>query len=389
MYKSYNWSVILGTSVLLAACSSFFSSAQSPELKPTEVLIAETQENTRVSGGNSAGIGGDSIDRRYQTAWFYHSKPIITCYNYIPSFGIPRKEVEKTLKDSLQTWKNYLDQRKDSLAAYKPAINSNFSFKGTCTGEEDLRVYFGTGPIFGNLRDQNVAQTLGEPVAYVNKTHMATDRSWSRGYIRLVPQGYYEKNKKSFPDWTKEGSLKTMLLHEIGHLLGFEHIPGTIMEAGIADVMLTTDRPVQNGIDGSQELLPCPSCLKSYSLAVSDSDLKKMEELLKTSPEGLVLKVKGDQYSLTKKNWTLELPITGFSRELSSTQPLSNFVVESEQKLRVPKLVFTQFKSPTGTRQAAFLERVSGENAWILRTADQGEIKVLATFALESSGKGN
>ncbi|MEM7647122.1 MAG: hypothetical protein AAF203_09450, partial [Pseudomonadota bacterium] len=146
-------------------------------------------------------------------------------------------------------------------------INTNIALKKKCVGGEDLVFYFGTGPIFQNLLDLKSRQRFSRPVAYVNKTHIARKLNWSKGYLRFVePAIYHLRDNIYFPEWSKGHALRNVLLHEIGHVFGFVHTPGTIMKKEISMNHFVNESEInqKQPIDGEQELFPCLSCPTHY-----------------------------------------------------------------------------------------------------------------------------
>jgi hypothetical protein len=247
----------------------FIGSNNAADLVATEVLISETKNQVMMDGGNSSIIGGDVSDRRLYTTWFYGNKPVQLCYSYSPSFGAKQERVVDSVKFAIKKWKNYFAS-KGLSSSDKKSININFNFKGKCKGGEDLKLYFGTGPIFGNLRDLKAVQTLNNPIAYVNKTHMSRDLTWSKGYIRFVGHGYYSSGTSPFPNWNIENSVRSILLHELGHILGFHHIPNTIMDGNISRYLFfNQSKKAQTSIDWKKELVSCAQCQESFKLSNS------------------------------------------------------------------------------------------------------------------------
>jgi len=274
---------------LLGFADGAKATAAEMEMVPTETLIVEAASKVKRGGGSSS-IGADSYDARLYTAWFYGKDPIKTCYNSLGSFGVSNKVVETAILRSLQTWKDYFKNKvllsdakntdADTLA------NLNFRFSGKCKGNEDLVLFFGAGPIFGNVQDLKMVQTLQSPLAYVNKTHMRRNLKWSKGYIRFISHGEYGED---FPNWKNSKSLEAILTHELGHILGFGHTPHTIMSADVID-QVSDGKEVNLSVDQAKQLVTCGSCREVYSLVPFEKatllgsfglDLKKNISLIK------------------------------------------------------------------------------------------------------------
>jgi hypothetical protein len=233
----------------------------------TDVILTQNLKlNHLSSGGGSIGGfgGGDTTDRRRLAAWFYGDRQILTCLQINKNFEINQVEIIDYLNASLFHWKQYFKQKKinDHLTE---KINLNFHLKQKCEGGEDLVLYFGTGPIFQNLLDLRAYQALSNPVAYANKTHMSSDYKWSKGYIRFVESHSYIYESDFFPNWTNKDHFYQILTHELGHILGFSHVPGTIMTGSIVRDTLMENKKFKS-IDQTDELHPCEDCIEIYNL---------------------------------------------------------------------------------------------------------------------------
>jgi hypothetical protein len=252
------FSILLFGSICWAATSS--------ELVLTEALLTEEiSQRFSKKKGSSSSIGTDAMDLRTQAAWFYGEQPIVTCFNQTRTFGVSEDVSKKSIEAGLQHWRKYFQVNKIVKARAEFSPNTNFKFIGKCKGDEDLVVFLGTGPIFANTQDLKAAEKLNFPAAYANKTHMSRDMKWGKGYIRLVPNGYYGK-VPLFPDWGRANALEGVLTHELGHVLGFLHAPGTLMQAELIDDAFSDKGLRQISIDYHRALISCADCEKSFRL---------------------------------------------------------------------------------------------------------------------------
>jgi len=228
--------------------------------------MEEVSQRFSKKKGSSSSIGTDAMDLRTQAAWFYGEQPIVTCYNQIRTFGVNEEVSKRAITAALQHWKAYFLTSKIVKARIEFSPNTNFKFIGKCKGDEDLVIFLGTGPIFANTQDLKAVEKLNFPAAYANKTHMSRDMKWGKGYIRLVPNGYYGK-EPLFPNWGRANALEGVLTHELGHVLGFLHTPGTLMQAELIDDAFSEKGLRRIAIDYDRALISCVDCEKSFRLA--------------------------------------------------------------------------------------------------------------------------
>lgn len=342
------------------------------KLVPTEVLISEATSKAVLRSGGVVGVGGDVIDERKLSAWFYGGQPIITCYARSKKFGLSDQQVEQSIKRVIRKWQDYFVSKNLDKISSKNKINVNYAFKGKCKGEEDLRLYFGTGPIFGNLRDLKAAQTLSSPVAYINKTYINRDLKWSRGYIRLVDQGYYFAEKNPLPNWKKKGALDEVLLHEFGHVKGFKHSRNTIMASSIIDEVFLKEKKPKFKIDHDEELLGCSGCAQKFSM-ISISE--KGESILGfSSKEKPQLIVKDKKVSLSNGKKVNDIAVKQILRTDLEDNLVSNFSIED-------------YKTPSYIQTAlGFLGSKKQRQPVILVGKKEGRHRLVELMAPEKDG---
>lgn len=349
------------------------------DLVPTDALVIEESSRSKKIGGSSS-IGTDAIDMRTQTAWFYGKKPIVTCYNATESFGQSEKQIKATVEASLKSWRDYFAAKKIVKESGDEAPSVNFKFIGKCKGDEDLVLFFGTGPIFGGLQDLKAVQRLNFPAAYVNKTHMTRDLKWSKGYIRLVNNAYYSPK---FPDWTKPGALRAVLTHELGHVLGFAHTPGTIMQAELVDKVFS-DQPVEAlVIDGGKQLVSCAECPAKFKLALGGFAKPFFEKIGLKNESKLRLIQSPKGFSLTDGKAEVPVVETSRSQADSARTLVSNFATPLNNQSETYNLY--AFVTGNSQKIPVVLEynSASANGAIVLRSTENGEIFEVGRFERE------
>jgi hypothetical protein len=218
--------------------------------------------NAFASKGNGAGGGTDTMKDPY--AWFVGpERTIRSCVYMDPRFGVTKQFAIKEIYSAYQSWQKYIEKKQLSfLLGNLPLMTTKIQINETCTGLEDLTFYFGVED--GKVK--KAKQHYNKPYGIAERLKFDPETSWSKGFIWIaMPGSVIASSGKLVPNWKLPYTLHGILMHEIGHTLGNEHVPGTIMqenfgyniesqdEAGTNDVRLRS-------IDGSQELHVCRTC---------------------------------------------------------------------------------------------------------------------------------
>ncbi|MGK5082378.1 hypothetical protein WDW37_03655 [Bdellovibrionota bacterium FG-1] len=200
--------------------------------------------------GEGAGSSGGTDNRPVDSgaAWFLGSKPIRYCWLRSSDFGATDEQVTTSLSESFLQWKNYLQKVGTSafsgnwfLVPEERRIQVNTERMSQCDGTEDLKFYFGSEDDLTRL----VKKQYNHPTALAYRQSYDPIAGWGKGLIWVAAQNSLAKG---FPDWAPNkisehpgfaklqvSHLTVQILHEIGHVLGCDHVVGTIMQEDIAN----------------------------------------------------------------------------------------------------------------------------------------------------------
>jgi hypothetical protein len=180
-------------------------------------------EQPKASGGTDIGSAGEFPDFEHGTAWFPGDrKTVSVCIRRSTGFPFTREALRDSIRDAFATWAKYLEKKHvmEELALFDPTMQPDF--QETCTKDVDLTYYF--GDFDDSVR--TAQRAFENPFAFAKRTRYDMKEQWGQGYI-----AFEEKIQ-----WTPR-LLRAFQLHELGHVLGNDHVPGTIMDAGLARMM--------------------------------------------------------------------------------------------------------------------------------------------------------
>lgn len=206
------------------------------------------------TGGTSSG-GTDNYRKEDGAAWFLSlsgKTRIQVCFRIDRDFGVKEDVLRETVEASFSKWREYLHVKRWSEESY---FVTSVAFLGECDGTEDLRFYFGGT----SAEVEKAKQGHREPFAISSLDRYDEQAGWGRGFVWIAPPSSISPN---VPNWSDPLNLKAILLHEVGHILGCDHVSGTIMAKDLAKA-LKYEWPSQlratflGQIDHEKELLEC------------------------------------------------------------------------------------------------------------------------------------
>ncbi|MGZ3693348.1 MAG: hypothetical protein ACXWQO_04030 [Bdellovibrionota bacterium] len=207
--------------------------------------------------GSFTGNGADRKGPGHGAAWFLGDRVVHWCGN--------NAAIAPALESAVSKWKTYIEIKKiqESLRAPLP-FALHFEKQSTCAGAD--------------LEIELSADAQADVLSGSELLEQDLARGWGKGRIWL--------NEKVLE---QPGSLETQLLHQLGHILGNDHVGGTVMTESIANMAAIL--PVRLEIDGSRELYLCRSCAVSWK---GTGDKTYQEEKNQTLVAGFKLQFTAD-----------------------------------------------------------------------------------------------
>jgi len=204
-----------------------------------------------------AGAGGHGIDDLrpdHGAAWFLQKgRPIKYCVEVGGHFGVDSRVLLPEIDAAFKQWTTYLKKR-----IPESPVNTQGVYIGDCKdtkGAENLSFYFG---VSNDLVTRAMVH-YDNPIAMAQKTDYKTETGWGKGFVWAI-NSQERDPKQKYPNWSNETSRYVMILHELGHVFGCDHIDGTVMQSGLAGYIRTQPTSLNKSIDWEMNVVDCFNC---------------------------------------------------------------------------------------------------------------------------------
>ena len=180
--------------------------------------------------GGKDGGGSDDAKMDSGSAWFLGNAPIYYCIEassdfYEPSVA-PTEAITRArpvVVNVIKTWKDYVSSRR--TPDKNPEMRLNLNFVENCNEPRALTIFLGVN----NPVIESEKKIYDNPVGFSKRVGSPLETGMARGFIWIRP------TLQSTLDWNWPNALNGILLHEFGHVLGNEHVEGTIMGRDMKD----------------------------------------------------------------------------------------------------------------------------------------------------------
>jgi len=214
-------------------------------------------------GASGASNGTDNVPVSHDSSWFItnhgESRPVNYCVQMAPNFGVDKDTAIRSIEAAAKIWRDYIAKKKHVfMFSFPPSLDYQ---KVDCDHDPDLTFYFG---VRNKLVNSYI--TPGHVLwGFAQRTEYDFGQKWGKGFIWIAPSNSIveEKSNFSYPKWEIPSTLTGILAHEIGHVLGVQHIPGTLMTpryaTALRNVMISSPDRHQSllAVDSVREIIQC------------------------------------------------------------------------------------------------------------------------------------
>lgn len=191
------------------------------------------------SGGVIDGNGGEFISTEHNP-WFVGKAAVPYCIEAGEGVSIAPAEAAKQIASVFGVWKELLTTLRfegiyvssDEFGKEPPKYDLALDFtEVTCAAKPPLTFKLG-------VSDESVTTALhytaAKMVGFALRTAYDESSGMGRGFIWLAPDrgaSAYSGPKSTADFWSQPDLFQSVIAHEIGHVLGFQHVKKTIMDA--------------------------------------------------------------------------------------------------------------------------------------------------------------
>jgi hypothetical protein len=238
-------------------------SYQANDSKSAPVMLASKWEH---------GVGNGVPDYEEAIAWFTGKDAAKYCVEVAGDSGVDPVIAQETVEWAFMKWSEYITRKRinDRGWNFLP-IATSYQRVDKCDDSIRLKIYFGVEndevKKFLPYRKSSLGWAVLTDINFTTQLH--------RGFVWISPHGSIAPNDP-YPDWKDPKNLRAIVLHELGHVFGNGHIPGTIM-TGHLSTTIKYGYPYQS-IDIAQELTICENCLIELKGTIAYNMVRKENE---------------------------------------------------------------------------------------------------------------
>ncbi len=257
----FKFTFLASTVLFLNACSADHRQMSNNASGPSHQPLAQVQANGQERGN---GLDYQPIENQ-AGAWFTGRDRVVHyCVEVSNDFGLSRETARREIETAFAIWSSYIQ-----FKGVKIDVFVRSAYQAICDDSADLKFYLG-------VQNQEVKNHLPESPVRLGiaiRTSYDLDKGWGQGFIWITKKGAVKIPESdipasdnsgfynTFPDWGAPRTLLGIVLHEIGHVYGAEHILHSIMDVTLADKIqwyfLNQDKLVS--IDWEGQLIPHPT----------------------------------------------------------------------------------------------------------------------------------